>query len=196
MRLIDLVREHAQLPDSLDRIASSWRFDSFIHGDIKFENCVISPTNSALEPNLKEGALLIKLVDWELADFGEPAWDVGCLLQAYVYACMRSSLAHRTIDLRHRLGESGVQVEPMRCAVKNFWQRYCSAMGLDAGSRSTFLERAIQCASARMIQMALEVMHGQDEPPPIALSLLYASQEVMERPFEAALLLGIDDCQI
>lgn len=187
MRLIDLVRAHPRLPDCLDRIASSWRFDSFVHGDIKFENCVVSPSN---------GGLLIKLVDWELADFGDPAWDVGCLLQAYIYACIRSSLAHRTIDLQHRLEGSGVQVEPMRCAIKSFWQCYCLAVGFEAVSRSTFLERAIQCASARMIQMALEVMHGQDEPPTMALSLLSASQEVMERPFEAGLLLGIDDCQI
>src|SRR5262249_26815593 len=42
MRLIDHVREHPVLAPELDRLAATWSFGAFTHGDLKFENCVVS----------------------------------------------------------------------------------------------------------------------------------------------------------
>jgi aminoglycoside phosphotransferase (APT) family kinase protein len=183
-RLIDIVSKHNALPDCLDNLASNWRFDSFIHGDIKFENCVLSLSASS-------GITEVKIVDWELADFGDPCWDVGSLLQAYLYLCIRPSLAQRGVSLEARLERAGHRTESMRSSVAAFWKSYCAGVSMGESESHAFLERAIYCASARMIQMALEVMHGQMEPPPAALSLLDVSAEIMTRSDAAAGLSGL-----
>ncbi|HKY06208.1 MAG TPA: phosphotransferase [Blastocatellia bacterium] len=174
-RLVEIVREHSTLRDSLDSLASSWRFDSFIHGDMKFENCVLSRSDS-------RGKVEVKIVDWELADFGDACWDVGSLVQAYLYHRIRPSLGQRGVSLEARLENGGDQTGSMRAAVARFWQRYLAGRGMGESESRAFVERAGYCVSARMIQMALEVMHGQPEPPPAALSLLEAGAEIITCP--------------
>jgi hypothetical protein len=165
--------------------AATWSFDAFTHGDLKFENCVVSTDGVADGAADRAGADPgIRIVDWELADFGDPCWDAGCVVQAYLYVCLRDFLDRRGERLRERLGRAGARAEAMRGALDAF--RTGCAAGLD-------LERVMGCAAARLLQMALEVMHGQEEPPPLALSLLDAGEEVLEDPRETARLLGLKE---
>jgi hypothetical protein len=124
-------------------------------------------------------------VDWELADFGDPCWDAGCVVQAYLYLCLRPFLARRRESLAERLGHAGARADSMRAALGGFWRQY------SPGPEPAVLERVLGCAAARLVQMALEVMHGQPEPTPMALSLLAAGEEVLSRPLAAARLLGL-----
>jgi hypothetical protein len=176
MRLIDRVRAHPTLAPALDRLAATWSFDAFTHGDLKFENCVIPAGASG------DGEVLI--VDWELADYGDPCWDAGCIVQAYLYTCLRPFLARPDEDLWESIGRSGA-------ALCGFWKRYADGVEIDGEARTATLERVLGCAGARLIQMALEVMHGQEEPPPVSLSLLAAGEEVMKAPLDAARRLGM-----
>jgi hypothetical protein len=176
MRLIDRVREHPTLAPALDHLAATWSFDAFTHGDLKFENCVI-PTGAA-------GGREIRIVDWELADFGDPCWDAGCIVQAYLYTCLRPFLARPVEPLWERFGRAAD-------ALGGFWGRYADGLEIKENSRAATLERVLGCAAARLIQMALEVMHGQGEPPPVSLSLLAAGAEVMADPLDAARRLGM-----
>jgi hypothetical protein len=193
MRLIEQVREHAQLSHGLDELANSWHCETFMHGDIKFENAMIRAFTQARASSYTNIRAPIKLVDWELADFGESCWDVGSVFQAYLSLCLRAAPAHRGVSLGERLKHSTMQDDTMRHAIKAFWDCYCQESDLDESSRCALLKRSLHCASARLIQMALEVMHGQAQPTPMALSLLEASVELMTRTGQTARWLGLDE---
>jgi len=170
MQLVERVREHPVLAPALDRLAATWSFGAFTHGDLKFENCVISGER-------------ISFVDWELADFGDPCWDAGCLVQAYLYLGLLPTLDRPGEGLERRLEITGSRGEAMCEALRGLWRGY---EGVPAP-----LERVLGCAAARLIQMALEVMHGREEPPPMSLSLLEMGAEVAGEPGESARLLGL-----
>lgn len=61
--------------DDLRRGRGLWRPTCLIHGDVKFDNCLLTPTIP------DDGALDVKMIDWELAVYGDPAWDLACLLE-------------------------------------------------------------------------------------------------------------------
>ncbi|HKG58817.1 MAG TPA: T3SS effector HopA1 family protein [Pyrinomonadaceae bacterium] len=143
--LIAQVRERRELAQALDELAASWRYETLIHGDIKFENCIV-------------GLSGLYLIDWELADWGEPAWDVGSVLHSYLSPALR---AHDT-----------AAVDTLRAAAQKFWEAYAN---------ESLIERSLQCAAARTLQTALEVMHGQPQPTPQALLLFEASVELITR---------------
>ena len=192
MRLIEQVREYTQLSQDLDALASSWRSDTFIHGDIKFENSIIPDARPTSDLSSSDTGEQLKLVDWELADVGEPCWDVGSVFQAYLSLCLRAAPAHRNLSLRDHLEHSTMDIDSMRNAIKAFWRCYCKECNLNEVSARALLERSLRCASARMIQMALEVMHGQAQPTPMALSLLDVSVQMMTHVWQASGLLGLD----
>lgn len=57
--------------DALDALAGAWRDGHLIHADVKDDNIFLTAT----------GAVLI---DWETAGWGDPRWDLGCLLGGLV----------------------------------------------------------------------------------------------------------------
>jgi hypothetical protein len=91
----------------------------------------------------------VKWVDWELADAGDPYWDAGCFAQSY--------LSHFVAT-----GNDGLQP-----AFAAFLDEY----GGDTA-------RIFRYAAARMLQTALECMHGQPHPTPLASALLERSRQI------------------
>lgn len=194
MRLVEQVREHPRLSRVLDELAATWRRESFIHGDVKFENFVVAAgpdTSDTRDEGDAEAGAEIKLVDWELADFGEAAWDVGSLVQAYLALCLSHAPAESRGGMLEQLQASSLKYDRMRRAVTAFWHAYREEVALDEQARRTLIERTLLCASARLVQTALEVMHGRPQPTPLALSFLAASVEVATRTQETAHQLGL-----
>jgi HopA1 effector protein family/Phosphotransferase enzyme family len=193
LSLVELVREDTRLSRVLDDLASTWRRDAFIHGDVKFENCVVNVGASVLEESAARAGTEIRLVDWELADFGEAAWDVGSAVQAYLALCMSNSAAGPGATSLEQLQAASAEWQEMRRAVAAFWRAYTSEAAHDEAALTELLERTLLCAAARLVQTALEVTHGHRRPTPLALSLLAAGVEVSTRTREAVRLLGLSD---
>jgi hypothetical protein len=63
-----LLQQHRDFEGLLDALGAEWRFDSLVRGDMKWDNVLIYPVGGGLD---------FRIVDWEMADFGDTAWDVG-----------------------------------------------------------------------------------------------------------------------
>jgi len=144
MKIIERVGASRILSSALDDMAEKWishdRHQHPIHGDVKWENCLWTAATSSLH-----------WIDWELADNGDPHWDAGCVVQAYLCNAIttQSPLDERAIDA--------------------FIDAY------DPNAR----EPIIRCAAARLIQNALEVTHGQPAPAPLAFAMFDVAERVM-----------------
>jgi Phosphotransferase enzyme family len=64
-----IMQQHPEFQTLLDAIGAEWRFDSLIHGDMKWDNVLVFPT--------PDGDLDFRIVDWEMADLGD-ADDADC----------------------------------------------------------------------------------------------------------------------
>ncbi|MEM7479912.1 MAG: T3SS effector HopA1 family protein [Acidobacteriota bacterium] len=138
-RLVEEIGKHPLLASILDAAVADWRFDCFTHGDLKWQNALLE----------RSGRLY--LVDWELADVGDAAWDVGSGLQDWIAEAVRRP--------GHRL--------ELRAAARAYWAAYHTspAVAFDAAS---FDRRCRVCAAARLLQAALEEMRAQDPQSTIA----------------------------
>lgn len=190
MLIVEHVRDNNRLARVLDELAATWRCDTFIHGDVKFENCVVAAGANGRVESDSDVRPDIRLVDWELADFGEPAWDLGSVLHSYLALCL---LDAPRASLREQLRASSTNFEGMRRAVAAFRGAYREDAASDKSARKSLTERALFCAAARLVQSALELTHGRPRPTPDALSLLAASIEVITDTHETARRLGLDD---
>jgi hypothetical protein len=193
MLLVEQVRDNKRLARVLDELAATWQCDTFIHGDVKFENCVVAASANGRGESDSGARPDIRLVDWELADFGEPAWDLGSMLQSYLALCLLNAPTAPRTGLREQLRASSTNFDSMRRAVAAFWGAYREEAASDKSARKSLTERALFCAAARLVQSALEVTHGRPQPTPVALSLLAASIEVITNTHETARWLGLDD---
>jgi hypothetical protein len=168
--LVPWLRHCPELLLHLDALRGEWRRDGLIHGDMKWDNCLLIP--------LDDGETDLRIVDWEHADVGDPGWDVAGALQSYLVDAITSKDA------------SASKLDSLRVAFAQFWDSYVSARNLRPADVELLQSRAIRYAAARLIQSAFEHAVAGPEWLGAALTMLRSSLAMLRDPEGALASLG------
>jgi Ser/Thr protein kinase RdoA (MazF antagonist) len=132
---LDLVRLTQTIPaiaSGLADLKREWSANSLIHGDVKADNTLF------VAPDL------VKLVDWELVQVGDCAWDVAGVFHDPVLAVVRSG--------------SSTLAEERSAWLRAFGRSACGEyFKYNGDTESGFLSRLIRNVGARLIQTAFEL---------------------------------------
>jgi len=133
IELIGLLQDDERIGGALDALREGWSAGVLVHRDVKWANCIAHPAAA--------GARLtrVKLVDWEMAGWGDAAFDVG-------------SVFSEVAAFEPRRGAAA--------AAASFWRAYTGAAGLDERAAARVLDRSLRFAGARLVQTAFE--HTQE----------------------------------
>ncbi len=143
---------------AMEELCREWRCLGLTHGDLKFDNCLV------LGAGADAGKAELKIVDWEIADRGDPAWDVAGILQCYLLTWIQSTYGRKAF-------------QP---ACRDFWSAYAAARGLQNGSAGRELRRAWKLAGARFFQTAFEYAVGEGPSPwPLISSSLQLGRRIL-----------------
>jgi hypothetical protein len=178
-QMFQILQSYPDFQRALDEMRDDWRFERLVHGDLRWENCVIYPRDSS-------GKLEGRIVDWELADIGDSAWDVGGMLQAYICFWV-TSMRFDTDKSLAAIEESAVYpIERMLPSIRAFWHGYIAELRIDPDAADAVLMRSIKYGAARMILTAYEALQYSPQVSPPALALLQVSLNVLKEPKRAA----------
>jgi hypothetical protein len=177
-QMLAVIRQYPDYQRHLDVLRDLWRVDSLIHGDMKWDNCLVEPSFGQPE------AGRLRIVDWELADFGDAAWDVGAIFQAYVSFWILSIPFSMETPVNLLAERARYPLKSMHPALQAFWQSYQTG-GSPEADWPGFLERSVKYAAARMIQTVYEHMYQAPQLTSSALALLQVSLNMLHRPTEA-----------
>jgi hypothetical protein len=183
-QLLGILKQYPEFGRTLDQLAAGWRQESLIHGDIKWDNCVLVPDS--------EGGVLLKLVDWELADWGDPCWDVAAIFSAFIVFWIQSLPIAPGQDAARAMKLTQFPIERMQPAIREFWNSYSREMGLEPAAAREVLQRSVLYCGARTIQTVYETVQMQPQLNDATLYILQASMNILTQPEEATSeLLGI-----
>jgi hypothetical protein len=171
----------------LESLRRGWRLLSFTHGDLRWDNCLIRKRSV-----LKQSP--VKIVDWELAGPGDPAWDAGAVIAEYLRFWVSlipvtgESAPDRYLDFAE------IPLERMQPALRSFWRVYAeritSALRLTKKEARELLLLSIRYTAVRLIQAAFE--DSSEGLSGKMISMLQLSLNIFERTEEAcADLLGL-----
>lgn len=170
--LRDVAREDRDLEQGLRELRESWRTDAFLHGDLKWENVLVVDDAEGVR---------VQLVDWEIAGFGDAAWDAGGLLHSF----LRDWVAALPPDaLAAGAATDAAFLEAMAPSIDALWRGYCSAAS--PPDPDALLERAVRCAGARLLQTAFESVSESVGLTGHTVGLAQLAANVVARPRAAA----------
>jgi Phosphotransferase enzyme family len=138
----------ARLGDAIRSVSRTWAPTCLIHGDFKWDNCLRGP----------EG---LRIVDWELAGYGDPAWDLGC------------ALAEPTI---------ATAAPPDDRVSVAFLRAHREAVGAAVGEPDGLLVRAARSLVARLLQASIEYAGASRAAGGVSGSLLSAAHAAARDP--------------
>ena len=169
-QFMSILQSYPDFGQALDRLRMAWRHNALMHGDMKFDNVVV-------------GTDSMHVVDWELADVGDCAWDTSSILQAYL-SWWISTLAQIPSDTPTDAAQ--YPLETIQPAIHAFWDTYTSSRGMSAREADAELERAVAYAGARMLQTVYESMAWAPALTQHAVWQVQACMNILKEPRAAA----------
>jgi Phosphotransferase enzyme family len=180
VQLIKLVQFAAELCEQLSQLKSGWTESAFIHGDLKWDNCL---------SHIKPGASRrngLAIVDWETAGFGDPCWDVGSAFCDYLAFWVLSIPVTADASLSRLPEMASYPLKIMHPALRSFWHAYTSTRGLRGSAAIEQLLWSLRFTAARLVQTAFEQMQMRTELTGSIVAMVQLAQNIMKYPFEAA----------
>ncbi len=175
--LFDQVERSADLSGALNELRDNWKPSTLMHGDLKLENCILSRNDS-------NSKFDFTIVDWELADIGDPCWDIGSILQSFLSVRI-ISLPPTKVPMSFRDVLTRPSHAGLPQSIVSFWQHYVAELGLEAEASQKLFERCLRYGGARMIQSAYEYMQFSPHLSINVLHLLEVSNDLLRDPGEA-----------
>ena len=172
-----LLQQQKEFQTLLDALGADWRFDSLIHGDMKWDNVLVFPA--------ADSGLDFRIVDWEMADFGDAAWDVGAVLQSFLAVWIQSMPIGSGLPPEAYIGMAAQPLETMRPVLRAFWDAYATTRGFAEDQQKCELERCMSFAAARLVWAAVEQRLYTPQLDPAAAALLQVSLNVLKDPARA-----------
>jgi thiamine kinase-like enzyme len=153
-QMMRTLHDHLSFSSHLAALRNDWKQECIIHCDLRWSNCLV---NDAVATS---GEPVVKLIDWELVDCGERAWDIGGVLQSWLHSWVESM--PDTGAPTHELVQAARwPLADMKPAITAFWSEYVRAARLSQAAAGSLLERSTRYAAARLLQSTLEAMHNE-----------------------------------
>ena len=153
VELVKRLQADAPLCRALDELREGWAPLALVHRDVKWANCIAHPAPGSGSARLTR----VKLVDWEMAGWGDPAFDVGSAFSDCV----------------------GAGPGPAAGAL---WSAYVRAARLDDAAATALLTRAVRFAGARLVQSAYEYTQEATVLSDRVVDSLAVARELMLAP--------------
>ena len=183
LHVICELQQNPPIASGLNRLRASWRPTTVIHNDLKGDNVLISVGN---------GQTRVSIIDWEMAQRGDAAWDVGAMLRDFLGYWLNSVPLSSDLTPEDMLARSRWPLSRLHPSARAFWQAYCASGALDGVDAGTFLVRCICSAAARLVQSAYELSLNQQQVSNLAMAMLQLAANIFANPQEASLhLFGI-----
>jgi len=145
--LHDELSADQRLAASLKTVASGWLPSTLVHGDVRWDNCLIDDE--------RRRAVLI---DWESAGLGDPAWDLGCAAAEHLAWGPLGPAAAVTSGDPGQL--AGTALDAVEAELTVLATAYVGAGGPPARAA---LPRAAGYAAARLLYIAFQWTYWDQE---------------------------------
>lgn len=181
----EILRGLPKLISHLDRLFDLWHPNNLIHGDLKWDNILVS--NGSDIPKLS-------LIDWELVDFGDTRWDVGSVFQSYLSHWIMRNYRDKEESQEKLLMLTNSNMPSMFNSIRIFWISYCEGLRIPVLTRPVYLLQCLEFGAVRMLRTTFESLYGSKEVSQHAYALIELSQQILDDPRKAAInLFGFED---
>lgn len=133
--LLPAVASRGEVLEHLHRLSDGHEPLCFVHGDLSWEETLVT-----------EDENLLQVIDWESAGLGDPSWDVACILEEHVH-----------------LAEAGLtDLRAISRSMRAFLDAYLEAAGPALASDAR-VDRSIRLSGARLLETALALASSTHE---------------------------------
>ncbi len=155
LRFFKLYQRFPSLSAAIDELADSIEPSCLIHNDLKLNNILLDlswdqPTSQ-----------VIRLIDWERVTWGDPAFDLGCILASYIKIWLDSLVVSNSLTIDDSLQLASTPLELLQPSLFYLAKAYLENFPEILAVRPDYLNRAIQFTGLSLIEK-IEIIINND----------------------------------
>lgn len=175
-QLMQLITKNKELLQSIAPLAAQWQPTSLVHHDAKLNNFLAGYDYEKKQINF------VKLIDWELADIGDPLWDLATVMQNYLTLWLTTDVPdpHQTAQIKK------IPLEQVQPCIQQLWNRYAQLMQWSPAAKQTALIKTIQFCALKLMHTCFETTAQMPALQPVTVKMLQVTINILKNPADAA----------
>jgi hypothetical protein len=145
LQFFKLYQRFPDLAQSIEDLSDSITPSCLVHNDLKINNILL-----ALDWELPSSKV-IRSIDWERAAWGDPAFDLGCILGSYLEIWLDGLVINNTLSINESLQLATTPLESIQPSLFSLVESYLDGFPEIVAARPDYLDRAIQFAGLSLI---------------------------------------------
>lgn len=156
LRFYKLYQQYPSLPAAVEQLAQNHQACCLVHNDLKLNNLLIhhSPTPPATESR-------IRFLDWECARWGDPAVDLGNLINSYLQLWLENLVVSSELSINESLQLAIVPLSSLQPILFSLFDSYRQNFPAIFADQPDFVARVLQYAGLALIRR-IEVIIDDD----------------------------------
>jgi serine/threonine protein kinase len=176
LKFFALYQRYDSLGQAINELGNHLHFCCLTHNDLKLNNILIRNNWSQNPDNL------LRIIDWERATWGDPAFDLGMLISSYLQVWLNSLVISNSLTIEESLRLANTPLEEIRPSLVILTQTYLQNFPEILSDRSDFLIRVMQFAGLALIMQIQAIIQYQKSFGNSGIAMLQVAKSLLCKP--------------
>jgi thiamine kinase-like enzyme len=176
LKFISLYQRYDSLGQAIAELSTAFNPCCLTHNDLKVNNIILQVDSH------KSSEKIVRLIDWERANWGDPAFDLGILITTYLVIWLNSLVISNSLTIEESLRLATIPLEKIQPSIAALACTYFDNFPEILEHRPDFLLRVVQFTGFGLIQQVLAMMQNQASLGNIGIAILQVAKSLLCRP--------------
>ncbi|MBD1929921.1 aminoglycoside phosphotransferase family protein [Trichocoleus sp. FACHB-90] len=183
LKFFALYQRYDSLGKAIAELATAFEPCCLTHNDLKLNNILLhNDWEQALSKAEPSSNSVIRLIDWERGNWGDPAFDLGMLIASYLQIWLGSLVVSKSIDVEESLRLAMTPLEQLQPSIAALTRAYLGNFPEIVERRPDFLRRVVQFSGLALIQQIQAMLQYQKSFGNTGICMLQVAKSLLCRP--------------
>ncbi|MBD3561961.1 phosphotransferase, partial [Planktothrix sp. FACHB-1355] len=183
IKFFTLYQRYESLRTAIAELIASYEPCCLTHNDLKLNNILLHDDwEQALLKAEPSESSIVRLIDWERCNWGDPALDLGTIIASYLQIWLISLVVSKAIEMEESLRMAMIPLEQIQPSIAALVSAYFGNFPEIRERRPDFLKRVMQFAGIGLITQIQSQIQYQKTFGNTGICTLQVAKGLLSRP--------------
>jgi aminoglycoside phosphotransferase (APT) family kinase protein len=179
LKFFALYQRYDSLGEAIAQLGPTFTPTCLTHNDLKLNNILLH-TNWEQSSNS-----IVRLIDWERSNWGDPAFDLGTLIASYIQIWLNSLVISKALTIEESLRLATTPLDQIQPSLATLTLAYLNTFPEILQHRPDYLQRVVQFAGLALIQQIQAMIQYQKSFGNAGICMLQVAKSLLCRPVQS-----------
>ena len=183
LKFFTLYQRYDNLGKAITQLNQAFTPACLTHNDLKLNNILVSLNwETEIEDKLPGNKNIIRLIDWERGNWGDPANDLGTIIASYLQVWLYSIVSSKTIPMEECLRLAAIPLSMIQPSLSTLVTAYLTTFPEILELRPDFLQLVMQFSGLALIRAIQARLQHEKTFDNSGICMLQVAKSLLCRP--------------